>query len=120
MNNAFVCERITSLKMKKGVSKYKMSYDLGHSRGYINNISSGKSLPSVTELFAICDYFGITPAEFFSEGVEEPKLSRELSELVSQLSCEHQRLIKRLAERLLQKQKNGRGQNLSRFSAFIL
>ena len=23
----------------------KMSYDLGHSRGYINNISSGKSLP---------------------------------------------------------------------------
>ncbi len=24
-----------------------MSYDLGHSRGYINNISSGKSLPSV-------------------------------------------------------------------------
>ena len=84
-----------------------MSYDLGHSRGYINNISSGKSLPSVTELFAICDYFGITPAEFFSEGVEDSKLSCELSELVSQLSCEDQRLIKRLAERLLQKQKTG-------------
>lgn len=103
MNNAFMCERITSLRMKKGVSKYKMSYNLGHSRGYINNISSGKSLPSVTELFAICDYFGITPAEFFNEGVEDPKLSRELSELVSQLSFEDQRLIKRLAERLLKK-----------------
>ena len=56
-----------------------MSYNLGHSRGYINNISSGKSLPSVTELFAICDCFGITPAEFFSEGVKDPKLSPELS-----------------------------------------
>ena len=89
MNNAFVCERITSLRMKKGVSKYKMSYDLGHSLGYINNISSGKSLPSVTELFAICDYFGITPAEFFSEGVEDPKLSRELSELVSHIVLLH-------------------------------
>ncbi len=113
MNNAFVCERITSLRMKKGVSEYKMSYDLGHSRGYINNISSGKSLPSLTELFAVCDYFGITPAEFFGEGVEDPKLSRELSELVSQLSCEDQLLIKSLAERLLQKQKSTERKNLS-------
>lgn len=64
MDSVFVRERITSLRMKKGVSEYQMSYDLGHSRGYINNISSGKSLPSVAELLSICDYFGITPAEF--------------------------------------------------------
>ena len=61
MEASFVRERITQLRMAKGVSEYKMSYDLGHSRGYINNISSGKALPSLTELFAICDYFEITP-----------------------------------------------------------
>ena len=90
MNNAFVCERITSLRMKKGVSKYKMSYDLGHSLGYINNISSGKSLPSVTELFAICDYFGITPAEFSaralrtrSSAVSFPSLCRSSAARIS-------------------------------------
>ena len=54
MTAEFVRERITQLRMQKGVSEYKMSYDLGHSRGYINNISSGKSLPSMTEFFAIC------------------------------------------------------------------
>lgn len=103
MDQAFVRERITSLRMKKGVSEYQMSYDLGHSRGYINNISSGKSLPSVTELFAICEYFGITPAEFFSESIEDPKLNRELIALISQLSSFDQRLIQSFVERLLHK-----------------
>ena len=51
-----------------------MSYDLGHSRGYIYNISSGKSVPPLKELFAICEYFHITPKEFFDEEVEYPVL----------------------------------------------
>lgn len=101
MNSEFVRERITSLRMKKGVSEYQMSYDLGHSRGYINNISSGKSLPSVAELFAICDYFGITLSEFFTEGDDDPKLGRELTALISQLDSSDRLLIKSLAERLL-------------------
>lgn len=37
----FVRERITQLRIKKGISEYQMSYDLGHSRGYVYNISSG-------------------------------------------------------------------------------
>lgn len=101
MNSEFVRERITSLRMKKGVSEYQMSYDLGHSRGYINNISSGKSLPSVAELFAICDYFSITLSEFFTEGDDDPRLGRELTALISQLDSSDRLLIKSLAERLL-------------------
>lgn len=101
MDSVFVRERITSLRMKKGVSEYQMSYDLGHSRGYINNISSGKSLPSVAELFGICDYFGITPAEFFTENDEDPRLGRELTELISRLDGSDRLLVKSIAERLL-------------------
>lgn len=101
MDGKFVRERITSLRIQKGVSEYQMSYDLGHSRGYINNISSGKSLPSVTELFAICDYFGITPAEFFTESVENPKLSGELVGLVERLSADDQLLLRAIAMRML-------------------
>ena len=56
MKEEFVRERITGLRLRKGVSEYQMSYDLGHSRGYVYNISSGKALPPVKELFAICDY----------------------------------------------------------------
>lgn len=60
----YVRNKITQLRLYKGVSEYQMSYDLGHSRGYINNISSGKSLPSLSEFFSICDYFEITPPNF--------------------------------------------------------
>ena len=81
----YVRERITQLRLQKGVSEYKMSYDLGHSRGYINNISSGKTLPSMTEFFAICDYFGITPIEFFDRKLKNPSLMSEITEQLSYL-----------------------------------
>ena len=67
-------DRISQLRLQKGVSEYQMSYDLGHSRGYIYNISSGKSLPPLKEFFNICDYFGITPVEFFDDKIKHPEL----------------------------------------------
>ena len=74
MDEEFIRNRITELRLKKGVSEYQMSYDLGHSRGYVYNISSGKALPPLKEFFAICDYFGLTPAQFFDEGTQNPEL----------------------------------------------
>ena len=53
MYEDFVRERVTQLRLKKGVSEYQMSYDLGHSRGYVYNISSGKALPPLKEFFSM-------------------------------------------------------------------
>lgn len=103
MDAEFVRERITQLRVRKDVSEYKMSYDLGHSRGYINNISSGKTLPSMTEFFAICDYFGITPEEFFHTKNVNPKMSREVLELISQLDEDDLSLTLANIKRLLKK-----------------
>lgn len=64
MDTDFVRERITQLRLQKGVSEYQMSYDLGCSRGYIYNISSGKSLPPIPKFLEICDYLGVTPSQF--------------------------------------------------------
>ena len=86
MTEKFVRDRITQLRMKKGVSEYQMSYDLGHSRGYIYNISSGKELPPLKELFSICDYFGITPQQFFDESTQTPELIQKAVEGMRQLS----------------------------------
>lgn len=74
MNVEYVRSRITQLRLKKGVSEYQMSYDLGHSRSYIYNISSGKSLPPMTEFLQICEYFEITPSQFFDDETENPAL----------------------------------------------
>ena len=85
MYEEFVKNRITQLRLKKGVSEYQMSYDLGHSRGYVYNISSGKALPPLKEFFAICDYFGITPQQFFDEGTQNPELIQKAIEGMRQL-----------------------------------
>ncbi len=103
MDGRFVRERITRLRLQKGVSEYKMSYDLGHSRGYINNISSGKTLPSMTEFFAICEYFGITPVEFFNDRAENPRLTKELLAAMGELDEADLSLTLTVVRRLLKK-----------------
>ena len=100
MNADFVKERISQLRLMKGVSEYQMSYDLGHSRGYINNISSGKALPSMNEFFAICDYFDITPIEFFDYENQSPMLTKQLSNEIKKLSVDNMELLLQLAIKL--------------------
>lgn len=85
MYEDFVRERITQLRLRKGVSEYQMSYDLGHSRGYIYNISSGKALPPLKEFFAICDYFDITPQQFFDVDTSNPELVQKAIDGIKQL-----------------------------------
>ena len=58
-------ERLTQLRLSKGVSARDMSLTLGQSESYLNRIESKKMLPSMSVFFYICDYFGITPKEFF-------------------------------------------------------
>ena len=88
MDENFIRERITQLRLKKGVSGYQMSYDLGHSRGYVYNISSGKALPPLKEFLAICDYFQLTPQQFFDESTDNPELIQKAISGLKELSEE--------------------------------
>ena len=74
MEADYIRERITQLRLKKGVSEYQMSLDLGHSRSYIQSIVSGRCLPSLPEFLYICEYLNVTPSAFFDENSEEPTL----------------------------------------------
>lgn len=85
MYEQFIRDRITQLRLNKGVSEYQMSYDLGHSRGYVYNISSGKALPPMKEFLSICEYFGITPQQFFDNGAQNPELIQKAVEGMKEL-----------------------------------
>lgn len=100
VNESFVRERITQLRLRKGVSEYQMSYDLGHSRGYIYNISSGKALPPMKEFLAICDYFEITPQQFFDTSSQNPELLQKALEGMRQLSESDMLMLLGLINRL--------------------
>lgn len=64
--------RLVQLREKKNVSAREMSLAIGQNAGYINNIESGKSLPSLPCIFYICDYLGISVGEFFDLETKNP------------------------------------------------
>ena len=96
----FFRTRLTQLRINKGLSEYQLSYDLGHSRGYINNITSGKSLPSMNEFFSICEYFNITPADFFDTKHSNPELLSKTIVEINSLDEEDMLLILTLIKRI--------------------
>lgn len=103
MNEDFIRDRITQLRLKKGVSEYQMSYDLGHSRGYIYNISSGKAIPPMKEFLSICDYFEITPQQFFDTSSQNPELIQKAVEGMEQLEESDLLMLLGFISRLLRK-----------------
>ena len=70
--------RLSKLREKKGVSAREMSLAIGQNPGYINNIETGKSMPSLTGIFYICEYLGVSPAELFDTDSEHPSRLKEL------------------------------------------
>ncbi len=79
MNEAFIGNRICELHSKTGVSARDMSLSLGQGVNYINIIENHKSLPSMTSFIYICDYFGISPKEFFDAENINPKLVNDIN-----------------------------------------
>lgn len=96
----FIRDRITKLRLNKNVSEYRMSLDLGHSDSYIRNITSGKALPSMSEFLYICEYFNVTPKEFFDESIDNPALINELVSLSNSLTNEDLLVLISMANRL--------------------
>ena len=81
-------DRITELRVNKGVAEYRMSLELGKSGSYIRNITCGKSLPSVKELFEIIAYFEMSPAEFFGPFVDGNNAYARISETLRNMNSE--------------------------------
>ncbi len=100
MDVQFIRDRISQLRTNQGISEYKMSLDLGHSKSYVQSISSGKALPSMSEFLYICEYLGVTPKEFFDGNIAEPQMIQKLVSYATQLSPEDLVMLVELASRL--------------------
>lgn len=80
--------RLARLREEKGVSARDMSLSMGQNPGYINNIESGKSMPSLSGIFYICEYLGITPKDFFDVEAKNPSKATELYTVAKGLTDE--------------------------------
>lgn len=93
--------RLAQLRMQKGVSARDMSLSLGQSAGYINTIEAGKSFPSMTAFFYICEYLNISPMEFFDFSSENPWKMKELGDKIKFLSPQQLDAILTLVDGLI-------------------
>lgn len=86
MDEKDVAARVAQLRMQKGVSARDMSLSLGQNPGYINNIETGKTRPSLTGILYICEYFGIQPSQFFDLSAEAPQELEQTVALLKRLN----------------------------------
>lgn len=86
MYEDFIRERINNLRMQRNLSEYQLSLDLGYSQGYIQSITSGRTLPSMSAFLSICEYFEITPLEFFDPAIINPPLLKAIINDIKTLS----------------------------------
>ena len=91
MEIKYIQNKITELRIKRGLSAYELSYQLGHSKNYIHNIVSGYSQTTVNELLYIIDFFGMTPRDFFDEEYEyaDPVLGKNIIDAMRGMSKEN-------------------------------
>lgn len=88
-------DRLVELRLKKNVSARDMSLSMGQNPGYINNIESGKALPSLTGFFYICEYLDITPQEFFDTDLEYPE---QIRSIINDLKKLDERQLRNISE----------------------
>lgn len=96
-------QRLTQLRLAKGVSSRDMSLSLGQNHGYINNIENGNALPSMNVFLFICDYLEISPSDFFDTDNSNPEKISRIDENLKHLSNEQLEYIYQLTKDLADK-----------------
>ena len=95
--------RLAALRTKKHVSAREMSLAIGQNQGYINHIETGQGTPSLSGIFYICDYLGVTPSEFFDLDLPNPAKLNKINKYLKQLDDEQLDIVEKLLENLVKK-----------------
>lgn len=89
-------ERIRQLMVQRGWTEYRLSKEAKLSQSTISNVFRRNNEPTLPTLKAICHAFGITLAQFFSDGSNQIELNeeqRQLFEKWNTLSQEQKKLL---------------------------
>ena len=100
MNEKDFALRLATLRTKKNVSAREMSLAIGQNQGYINHIETGQGIPSLSGVFYICEYLGITPSEFFDIDNNNPAKLNKINEYLKKLDDDQLEMVESLVKNL--------------------
>ncbi len=69
---------------ERGWSEYRLSKEANLSQSTISNIFKRNNAPTIPTLVEVCRSFGITLAQFFSDGTDSIELTEEQWKLLQQ------------------------------------
>lgn len=93
-----VQRRIRRLMESRGWSEYRLAKEAGLSQSTISNLFRRNNAPGISTLETICGAFGITMAQFFSEGGEAVVLTEEQRAMLVQWATLTEEQRKKLYE----------------------
>ena len=99
----YVITRLIKLRMNKGVSARSMSLDIGQCKNYIAQVENKHNLPSMMAFSYICEYFRITPKDFFDDEIEYPVVYNELLCNIKELNEEQIVNVNNIIKNILRK-----------------
>ena len=97
-----IIAKIETMRKERGWSSYRLAEEACIAHSTLFNMNTRKTLPSLTTLGCICDAFGVTLSEFFSEG-ETDALTTDEHALIKgyrKLSYQNKQAVRNLVEGL--------------------
>lgn len=97
-----VVSKIDNLRQKRGWTVYKLSVESGISQQAIHKWNGSNTFPSIPNLQQICNAFGMTLGEFFTDS-DLVELTPELKTLINDwraLSTEDRKTINDIIKKL--------------------
>ncbi len=100
-----IIEKIEKLRLDRGWTYYRLAEEACLSQTTLFNMRARKTLPSITTLAGICDAFGVTLAEFFSDETATSVTADEQALLCAyrKLSYANKKAVRTLLENLERK-----------------
>lgn len=111
--------RIMQLQKQNNLNDHELSRLLGYKANNMNKIINFVSLPRMEKFFELCDFFNISPEEFFRYNDEDPKWTDQTFKRLQNLNEEERKIIdyiriirnKRLFSQMNRKFKKEKGFN---------
>lgn len=103
MYEDFFAERVSALRTARNVSAREMSLAIGQNESYINRIENKQAFPSMQAFFYMCEYFQITPADFFDSKMTYPSKINDILKALFSLDNEQLDIVLAVANGLAKK-----------------
>lgn len=101
----FFAYRLSQLRQAKDVSARELSLSIGNNPNYINRIENKIAYPKMEHFFNICDVLGITPHEFFNDGISYPIQSKDICTDLNKLSQREIETVQEVIKTILEAKK---------------